>query len=921
MTQLDHYKKVDEELKNNPELIRDKNWRLYNLYYIQNKRGEKILFKPNKPQADFLKIVDKYYRFLILKSRQLGFSTFITIWILDEILFTKNKNAGIVADTKQFAGEVFNDKVQYALDNMPPSVRLAINVTKNSAKHLKVSWKDDSMSQFKVALSLRGMTPHYVHSTELAKQIVTSPLKATEFITGTLPAIPMDGKLFIESTANGMAGYFYDTFMKGWKKKDKISKELSRATPYPVFYNWQWDDMDMSMIEEPIPIEDMDETPDINWKEYKDEHGLSDVEITYYYIKWESLGRDIHKLQQEYPTCVVGETYVETQDGTVMIKDIKPDGELIKQKFCNGVRDVYDMTTEMGYSVRGTSDHKIKTTDGSFVPLGEMKGKDIILSPGVFGKHLHTISWSPKPFINSQITIDEDMGRFLGYFMGDGSFYGKTGTVSMACTLEDNDVIQDVENLMRKLFGEPRTRIIGDKKGGVEIRTSSKDFIDPMNQMGILRQNSSYSYKRKVHVPEYIKNSPEPVIKNFLSALFEADGFADRSGTRIVFYTKYEQFSKDVQLLLLKFGITCRRKKQTKISGNGSEYVGYEIALRKNESKMFREMIGFVSSRKNERLDSANEKSPRNTKDVLLSDTVSQIDYVGEKEVWDIETNTHEFVANGIVVHNCPEEAFGSSGMTFLSQAKLFKMKQELIEPVRYHVSNEMELVPDASGDLYMYRELDKSKAYVIGGDVAEGLATGDWSVLAIVEAVSKELVGIYHCKEDPYEFAQIANRVGRLFNNALMVIESNKDGLYVNDMLVQMDYPNMYYREEVDAVTKQVNAKMGWKTSSTTRPYALSALKTVFNRGDFWGQGLFIDEALTFVMNERGKAEAMSGSHDDIMMATAIAYGAMENKHFKDSTPSKTGDNSLLAWAFGEITADDLSPEMKKQLGFFDNE
>jgi phage terminase large subunit len=52
------------------------------------------------------------------------------------------------------------------------------------------------------------------------------------------------------------------------------------------------------------------------------------------------------------------------------------------------------------------------------------------------------------------------------------------------------------------------------------------------------------------------------------------------------------------------------------------------------------------------------------------------------------------------------------------------------------------------------------------------------------------------------------------------------------------------------------------------------------------------LDEMLTFVKNEKGRAEAMQGYHDDRVMALAIAYYIREQQAYgvqKDKTIDKT--------------------------------
>jgi hypothetical protein len=78
-----------------PQELADPIWRICNLYHIVDKSGQLVQFRPNEIQMDFL--TNMGYRNLILKARQMGFSTLIQIAILDQCIFLPNVHAGIIA--------------------------------------------------------------------------------------------------------------------------------------------------------------------------------------------------------------------------------------------------------------------------------------------------------------------------------------------------------------------------------------------------------------------------------------------------------------------------------------------------------------------------------------------------------------------------------------------------------------------------------------------------------------------------------------------------------------------------------------------------------------------------------------------------------------------------------------------------------
>ncbi len=64
-------------------------------------------------------------------------------------------------------------------------------------------------------------------------------------------------------------------------------------------------------------------------------------------------------------------------------------------------------------------------------------------------------------------------------------------------------------------------------------------------------------------------------------------------------------------------------------------------------------MIGFVSSEKNRKLSFLNKEIDGKSKKAVSEITVTSIDYVAEESVYDIQTESSRFCANGVIVHNC----------------------------------------------------------------------------------------------------------------------------------------------------------------------------------------------------------------------------------------------------------------------------
>lgn len=290
----------------------NKLWRIEHLYYIVTKDGTKALFKLNRAQRDFVEkylfAPKPYKKLIILKARQLGFTTLISLWFLDEIIFNPNTEALQIAHTLKDAGELFNRKISFAVKNFYQCVSDLLTMSQKSAKKIQFEYEDEnggkSISSFTVSNSGRSGTNHLLHISELGKLAKLYLGRAEEVVTGTLPSVPANGTAIIESTAEGQSGLFWEMYSKAMKRKNFITPELSAIEFYPVFYNWTWDDQEIDRTIAQtgiISISQMKEC-EIDWQEYKDEHSLSDKEISFYYAKFIALNEDIDKLHQEYPT-------------------------------------------------------------------------------------------------------------------------------------------------------------------------------------------------------------------------------------------------------------------------------------------------------------------------------------------------------------------------------------------------------------------------------------------------------------------------------------------------------------------------------------------------------------------------------------------------------------------------------------------
>lgn len=196
-------------------------WRIRNLYHIIDKKGIKTKFSPNWAQERLEK--DIWYCNIILKARQLGISTYICMLFLDRCLFNSNKAAGIICHTREDSEYMFK-RIKFAYENLPQEIRSERIAKSDSARELVFN----NGSSLRVGTSMRGSTLQYLHISEFGKICAKYPDKAEEIITGSLNTIAPGQYVFIESTAEGREGYFYDLcrIAENQKKMDAVLTKM-----------------------------------------------------------------------------------------------------------------------------------------------------------------------------------------------------------------------------------------------------------------------------------------------------------------------------------------------------------------------------------------------------------------------------------------------------------------------------------------------------------------------------------------------------------------------------------------------------------------------------------------------------------------------------------------------------------------------
>jgi Terminase RNaseH-like domain len=170
------------------------------------------------------------------------------------------------------------------------------------------------------------------------------------------------------------------------------------------------------------------------------------------------------------------------------------------------------------------------------------------------------------------------------------------------------------------------------------------------------------------------------------------------------------------------------------------------------------------------------------------------------------------------------------------------------------------------SGRLVKWFPPQPGKQYILGVDPAGGGSEGDYACIQVIERRTAMQCAELHGHFPPRELAIKAIALGSLYNDALLVVERNNHGYGVLAHL----------RTEGSSNVFRDGGQDGWLTSAASRPAMVENLAAVLATAPrLFRSRRLLNECRTFVRHPDGGSGAAGGSHDDCVMAMAIALAA----------------------------------------------
>jgi len=195
-------------------------------------------------------------------------------------------------------------------------------------------------------------------------------------------------------------------------------------------------------------------------------------------------------------------------------------------------------------------------------------------------------------------------------------------------------------------------------------------------------------------------------------------------------------------------------------------------------------------------------------------------------------------------------------------------------------------------GQLWIWEKPDLQSFYVMGADAGKEGTGQSNSAFHVVNVATGAQVAEFCGKIDTITYAKHMNDIGREYNTAFIVLETNNMGLAVmNELYLNLKYPSVYFRK---------TGAPGWDTNLRTRPFIIQAIEQIFTKELLKVLSIrTINELQTFVADiETGKISKQRGATDDLLISLGLTFLGIQ---------SAVMSNPAMAALYGKLREESL--------------
>lgn len=296
--------------------------------------------------------------------------------------------------------------------------------------------------------------------------------------------------------------------------------------------------------------------------------------------------------------CIVGNSLVLSSKGLINIKDVpkyyktkenkcaakivsfNEHGKIKKVKSSNwynlGKEKVIEVTTNSGYSITGTYENPVRrmNEDGSleFIKLENIK-------PGMYiSLAKNTEIWSKEDKVSDQIAL------LMGYLVANGTSQKKNNisfSESEECYYNEYYSIMNKEFYIKNIKSTPKT-----ENKTIDHHITDKKIFSYLRSKGLKLSKSS---SKNQEVPWSILESSREKVLLFLQSYLDLE--ANVSGQNIEWTTASKKLAKQLQIIMLNFGIRVSIRKKTVKGYEHNNY--YRCFISGKSLRVFKNKVGF----------------------------------------------------------------------------------------------------------------------------------------------------------------------------------------------------------------------------------------------------------------------------------------------------------------------------------------
>lgn len=229
--------------------------------------------------------------------------------------------------------------------------------------------------------------------------------------------------------------------------------------------------------------------------------------------------------------------------------------------------------------------------------------------------------------------------------------------------------------------------------------------------------------------------------------------------------------------------------------------------------------------------------------------------------------------------------AFVNSGSNIFDSKKIVEVEAHLTKdnyiPKKNIIDLPVILKNLYSRSFFMWQIPKVGDKYYIGCDLSEGVGQ-DYSVIEVFNQDGEQCAEFYNNKLKPFQMAEIINSIGRYYNKGILIVEKASGGhSCIEKLRYDYKYMNMSKYKTYDQFNKP-KWTIGFDTNSKTKGLIINSFVEMFETGQLKiNSKRLLNEMKVFEINDSGSMGAISGSHDDSVMATALSLAGLKDGKF----------------------------------------